>query len=348
MNANWAVLLLAHGAPERLEDIPEFLLEVRGGRPLPEAAVREITHRYAQIGGGTPLRRITEQQGRALQARLHVPVAVAMRNWKPFIADVVAELPAGVARLVVICLAPQNSRTSVGLYRRRLESALEKAGARPQLHFVESWHNHPLLIRAFAEKLRAGLQAMEAEMGAEVPVILTAHSVPERTIADGDPYDRQVHETAALVASAARLPRWRAAYQSQGMTREPWIGPTVEWQIDALAAEGQRAVFIAPIGFLADHAEILYDIDIHFRQHARAKGMELRRSESLNDSPLLIDALAALAREQLGLRTLAQFGWPWSAAAFPASLPRSTWRGHAPPDAPWTSTCLKAARGWAA
>lgn len=311
---NWAVLLLAHGAPDRLEDIPEFLRHVRGGRALPEAAVREITHRYEKIGGGSPLLRLTEQQALALQARLGVPVLVGMRNWKPFIADAVAALPQGLSRLVAICLAPQNSRTSVGLYRKHLEKALENATHQPEVVFVESWHDQPLLIQAFAEKVAAGLKAMELELGGQagrepgekqagrepgarnVPVILTAHSVPESTIAAGDPYDAQVKQTAALVAAAAGLGNWRVAYQSQGMTAEPWIGPTVESQIDDLAAEGHRAVFLAPIGFLSDHAEILYDIDVQFREYARAKGMALRRSESLNDSPLLIEALASLAR----------------------------------------------------
>jgi len=293
---NWAVLLLAHGAPERVEDIPEFLKHVRGGRPLPEPAVREIMRRYERIGGGSPLRLLTEQQGRALQARLGVPVLVGMRNWKPFIADAVAALPEGLARLVVICLAPQNSRTSVGLYRKHLEVALEKLSRHPAVVFVESWHDHPKLIQAFAEKLRVGLKGMEVDAGREVPVILTAHSVPESTIAAGDPYDAQVRQTAALVAQAAGLRHWRVAYQSQGMTAEPWIGPTVESQIDELAAQGHRAVFIAPIGFLCDHAEILYDIDVQFHDYARAKGIELGRSESLNDSPLLIEALASLAQ----------------------------------------------------
>lgn len=294
--AKWSVLLLAHGSPERLEEIPEYLLQVRGGRPLPEPAVREIRHRYELIGGGSPLRRLTGRQARALAARLRVPVAVGMRNWKPFIAEAVASLPAGLRKLVVICLAPHNSRTSIGLYRKHLDEALEKAPQpRPEVAFIESWHDHPFLIRAFAEKLRAGLAAFEKETGAGAPVIMTAHSVPESTIAAGDPYEAQARETAALVAEVAGLRNWRMAFQSQGMTAEPWIGPTVESQIDELAAQGYGNVFLAPIGFLCDHAEILYDIDIQFRNYARAKGMELRRSESLNDSPLLIEALASLA-----------------------------------------------------
>lgn len=297
--AEWAVVLLAHGSPEKIEDIPEYLLKVRGGKPLPEPAVREIFRRYELIGGGSPLRCWTEKQAMLLHARLRVPVVFGMRNWKPYIAEAVAELPRGLKEMVVICLAPQNSRTSIGLYREHLRRALEMCRPPcPELLFVESWHDQPKLIEAFAQKLRNGLSAAQAEFGGEVPVILTAHSVPESTIAAGDPYERQARETAAQVAAAAGVDNWRMAFQSQGMTPEPWIGPTVESKIDELAAQGCRAVYVAPVGFLCDHAEILYDIDIQFRDYARSKGMELRRSESLNDSPLLIDALASLAEEQ--------------------------------------------------
>ena len=295
----WGVLLLAHGAPDRLEDIPEFLLYVRGGRKFPEEAVGEIVHRYSQIGGGSPLLKWTRRQAEALARRLHSPVYVGMRNWQPFIADAVAELVRDcVRRAVVICLAPHNSQTSVGLYRLRLEEALARTHSDLSVQFVESWHDHPLLIQGFAEKLRAGLDQAEAAAGGRIPVIFTAHSVPERTIADGDPYDQQVRETAARVAAAVGLKDWRCAYQSQGMTPEPWLGPGVEEEIDALAAAGYRHVFMAPIGFLCDHLEILYDVDIFFRDYARQQGLTLWRSESLNDSPLLIEALAFLALEQ--------------------------------------------------
>ena len=302
-NANrWGVLLLAHGAPERLEDVPEFLLHVRGGRPLPEAAVQEIVRRYALIGGGSPLLKWTRRQAEAVAARLEKPVAVGMRNWRPFIAEGVAELArAEVERVVAICLAPQNSRTSVGLYRQRLEEALAEAGADLAVQFVESWHDHPLLIRAFAEKLRDGLDKAEATAGVRIPVILTAHSVPQKTIAAGDPYDQQAKETAARVAAEAGVAEWRFAYQSQGMTAEGWLGPPVEEEMERVAAGGHRHVFLAPIGFLCDHAEILYDIDIALRASARERGLTLWRSESLNDSPLLTEAVASLALEQIRL-----------------------------------------------
>jgi len=296
----WGVLLLAHGAPENVEGIPEFLRHIRGGRPAPQAMVREIARRYELIGGGSPLGRWTEQQARALEARLGVPVLVGMRHWHPFIAETIAALPAGLDRLVVICLAPHNSQKSAGLDMEQVEAALAKlARPRPGLSFVADWHGHPLLIQAFAEKIRIGLQQSCDHEGAGPPVILTAHSVPESTIAGGDPYEARAQETAALVAAAAGLADWRMAFQSQGMTPEPWIGPTVESQIDELAALGRLRVFIAPVGFLCDNAEILYGVDIRFREYAQARGMELDRAESLNDSPLLIEALASLALEEL-------------------------------------------------
>ncbi len=292
----WGVLLLAHGAPDRLEDIPEFLLKVRGGRPLPEPAVKEITERYAQIGG-SPLLRLTMQQAEALEKLLRRPVFVGMRNWKPFIPEAVAKIAAGgLGRIIALCLAPQNSRTSTGLYRRYLEEAMAKGAPGDEWDFVENWHDHPGLIEAFREKVSAALALAEAEAERSVPVIFTAHSVPERTIEGGDPYDQQVRETAALVASALGLDDYRLAFQSQGMTGEPWIGPTVESQIDELAAAGYRNALIAPVGFVCDHVEILYDIDVVFREYGKKRGVKVARSESLNESPAFIEALASIAR----------------------------------------------------
>jgi ferrochelatase len=299
-NERWGVLLLAHGAPDKLEDIPQFLLNVRGGRPLPPAVVKEITHRYAEIGGGSPLLRHTRRQAEALAARLGRPAYVGMRNWHPFIADAVREIAdAGLEQLVAVCLAPQNSRASVGLYRSHLEKALTQVGSSLAVAFVESWHDQRLLIRAFAEKLRAALDRAQAAAGTQVPVILTAHSVPERTIAAGDPYDQQVKETMAGVAAEAGCTLWQRAYQSQGMTADPWLGPTVESMIDDLAQKGHRHVLIAAVGFVADHVEVLYDVDIAFRRYADKKGLSLWRTESLNDSPLLIEALAAVVAERV-------------------------------------------------
>ncbi|HXE91733.1 MAG TPA: ferrochelatase [Terriglobales bacterium] len=301
MNAtsSTAVLLLAHGSPDSPADVPEFVLSVTGGRALPPAAVEEIQRRYAAIGR-SPLTDITLRQGRALEELLKTPVYVGMRNWRPFIADVVPQMAeAGVTRAVAICLAPQNSRTSVGLYRRAAEQA---AAGRVELDFVESWHDHPLLIRAFAEKLETGWKGACAEAGAKLPVIFTAHSVPERTIAEGDPYAQQARETAAMVAMqvpSLAVDDWTFAFQSQGMSGGPWLGPTVEEIIRALKEKGHRGVFMQPIGFVCDHVEVLYDIDIAFRAFAEAQGMRLWRAGSLNDSPTFMAALADVARSRL-------------------------------------------------
>jgi ferrochelatase len=311
----WGVILLAHGAPDRLEDIPDFLLSVRNGRPLPKPAVDEIVERYRLIstrsggpaGEASPLTRLTRRQAAALETRLGRPVYVGMRNWKPYIAAAVRQVVAeGLDRVAAVCLAPQNSRTSVGLYRQYLEEAREQLAPRVQVDFIESWHNHPGLIAAFGERVAAGLDRLERDPGggAPPPVIFTAHSVPERTIRDGDPYERQVRETAGLVARAVGLPssRWSVAFQSQGMTAEPWIGPTVEAEIGRWAAAGDRRILIVPVGFVCDHVEVLYDIDVGFRKYGEAAGVTISRTESLNDSPLFIEALASLVTSRAAYR----------------------------------------------
>ncbi len=289
-----AVLLLAHGAPVSLDQIDEYLLNVRAGRPLAPAVVEEIRQRYAAIGGGSPLLAITLRQAKALEAELGVPVYVGMRNWKPYIRDTVAQMAAdGIGRAVAMCMAPQYSTMSVGFYFRRTREALEQIGGRIEVSWVESFHRHPLLIAAFAERLRPALHAHSC------PVLFTAHSLPAKVLAQGDPYDAEVRATAAAVASELRLQHWDFAYQSQGLTEEKWLGPTVESRIDTLCAAGAKEFVLHPIGFVCDHVEILYDVDIVFRQYASERGMTLRRPESLNDSPQFIQALAAVAREHL-------------------------------------------------
>jgi protoporphyrin/coproporphyrin ferrochelatase len=297
-----AVLLLAHGSPDSVEEVPEFLLRVTGGRPLPQPVVEEVQHRYGLIGR-SPLTELTLKQGELLAHELGLPVYVGMRNWKPFVTDALHAMTSdGTEHAVAICLAPQNSRTSVGLYR----SALTDNQAPFAVEFVESWHDHPLLIKAFAEKLHAGWDRAGRELGAQkVPIIFTAHSVPERTIAEGDPYESQAKETAALVAREAGLAAadWVFAFQSQGMSGGAWLGPRVEDTILSLKEKGHRGVFLQPIGFLCDHVEVLYDIDIGFKQFAEKQGMRLWRAESLNDSPLLAAALADIARSRMATIT---------------------------------------------
>jgi protoporphyrin/coproporphyrin ferrochelatase len=297
---SWGVLLLAHGAPDRLEDVPEFLLNVRGGRKLPDPVIAEIQHRYSLIGGGSPLLRLTALQADALVRELGRPVYVGMRNWKPFIPDAVRRMKVDqVRRVAVFCLTPQNSRTSIGLYRRYLGEAVAREYPDLELDFTESWHDHPGLIAAFAERLRGGIAEVSEEIGHPAPVVFTAHSVPRKTIEEGDPYEAQVRETATLVAQAIGLKDYRIAFQSQGMTAEPWIGPTVESFIDELAAAGEHHVLLAPVGFVCDHVEILYDIDVLFREYGRKHGVCVHRTKSLNDSPLFVAALAAIARERI-------------------------------------------------
>jgi ferrochelatase len=293
-----AVLLLAHGTADSVDDIPEFMRHLTGGRPVPEQVIEEVQHRYALIGH-SPMNEITASQGQLLARELHLPVYVGMRNWKPFIPDVVQKIAAdGIANVIAICLAPQNSRTSVGLYRKAVNGA---EGPPFKLDFIESWHDHPLLIEAFLEKLKSGRTQASREAGAKLPVIFTAHSVPERTIAEGDPYAAQTHETAELVAREAELTaeEWKFAFQSQGMSGGTWLGPTVEETILELKARGHTGIFVQPIGFLCDHVEVLYDIDIGFQEFAKKHDLRLWRADSLNESPKLIAALAGIVKSRV-------------------------------------------------
>jgi ferrochelatase len=292
------VLLLAHGSPDSPAEVPEFLLNITAGRPLPPHVVEEVQHRYALIGH-SPLTEITLQQAEGTAKQLGLPVYVGMRNWRPATETAVRRMADdGIEHAAVICLAPQNSRTSVGLYR----AALEKAEPKFTFVFIDNWHDHPLLIQAFAERLERGWKHACGEAGVAVPVIFTAHSVPQRTIDAGDPYAEQARETAALVADevpSLTPDLYTFAFQSQGMSGGPWIGPTVEETILQLKEQGHRAVFLQPVGFVCDHVEILYDIDIAFKKFAEENDMRLWRAESLNDSPTLCAAIADVARAVL-------------------------------------------------
>ena len=319
-----AVLLLAHGTPDVLDEMAEYLSRVTGGRSLPREVVEELQHRYAEIGlrnhpipAGPPLTKWTLEQGRLLGAALGIKVYVGMRNWHPYIAETLATMRAdGVKRFRAICLAPQNSRTSTGLYRR----ATIAAASGMEMEFVAGWAEHPLLAQAFAERLQPVWSQACAATGSRIPVLFTAHSVPCRTIMTGeasiagarpgtpvqaspDPYPVEAKRTAQLVAermagSGMTEADWFFAFQSQGVSGGPWIGPTVEDTLKALAAAGYAGVVMQPVGFLCDHVEILYDIDVAFAATARGLGLKLWRADSLNDSPLLIEALAEIARGQ--------------------------------------------------
>jgi ferrochelatase len=336
--AKQAVLLLAHGTPETVEQVPEYLRNVVSGRPLPQTVVDEIQHRYALIGK-SPLTEITREQARLAEAELAaagvaVPVYVGMRNWKPYIADVVKQMRAdGVEQAAVLCMAPQNSRTSVGMYRR----AVEAEAQRLRIDFTEGWARHPLLVEAFAERLRPAWTKLSEETGQPVPVLFTAHSVPKRTVEPAvgekqksvlrsgdptqqmaraqqpqpywpghgvDPYADEARQTAELVAARVpEIPFWRFAFQSQGASGGEWIGPSVEETLDGMARDGVKALILQPVGFLCDHVEILFDVDRLFRDYAAGLGLRLERPASLNDSPTLARAIADLA--QKGLARLA-------------------------------------------
>jgi ferrochelatase len=268
---------------------------------LAPQVIEEVTHRYSLIGF-SPLVCWTRLQAARLSKMLNLPVYIGMRNWKPYIGDTVKQIAAEDRdHVVAICLAPQNSRTSVGLYRAAVvgESKLPFS-----LDFVESWYDNSLLARAFAERFSEGWSVACREAGRKVPVIFTAHSVPERTISDGDPYQNQSHQTAELVAEQAGLAAsdWTFAFQSQGMSGGAWIGPTVEATILTLKERGHGGVFIQPIGFLCDHVEVLYDIDVAFKGFAEKQGMNLWRAASLNDSATLTAALADVARARIAAK----------------------------------------------
>jgi protoporphyrin/coproporphyrin ferrochelatase len=288
-----AVLLMAHGTPSSLEQMVPYLTRVRGGRPPSEELVAEMTANYAAIGGRSPLTDITLQQRNALRERLGPGwrVLVGMRNWDPLIADVLPALQgSGVTRVVGIPLAPQFSTLSVQKY---VEAATAALPAGVPFDCVASYHAHPLLLRAFAERVcEAG------GPGAGEEVVFTAHSLPERVIRDGDPYLRQVEATAAGVAAELRLATWHLAFQSAGRTPEPWIGPEIGETIRRRAAAGVTRLLIVPIGFVCDHTEILFDIDVQAAATAKACGISLRRSASLNTSPTFIALLEDLARTE--------------------------------------------------
>jgi protoporphyrin/coproporphyrin ferrochelatase len=282
-----AVVLMAYGSPGRIEDIRPYLEDIREGRPVSDEAVGELTERYQRIGGRSPLDEITERQRAALELELGMPVYVGMKHWHPRIAEAVeASLAGGAERVVGLALAPHYSALSIAGYRERLEAALE---GRAELRFVESWHDHEPFLDVLAGRVR----------GSEAHVVFTAHSLPERILAMGDPYRDQLLETSRLVAERAGIERWSFAFQSASETGEPWLGPDILEELDALHERGVRDVLVCPVGFVSDHLEILWDLDVAAHERATERGLRLDRIESLNDDPAFIRALAGLVRQAL-------------------------------------------------
>lgn len=298
-----AVLLMALGGPDSLENVEPYLLDLRGGRPTSAELVEEIRERYRATGGKSPVLEITRALAAKVEARRPVRVFVGLRHWHPFIAQAWGEvIEYGPDSVIGICMAPQFSSMTVGKYLEKLADArTDVGGGEIPLSAVKSWATHPGLVTALAERVGEALARFSEEERPSVPVLFTAHSLPERILREGDPYPDEVRAT--MEAVAALLPAGQPtafAYQSQGRSPEPWLGPEVEPTLDALAAGAAPGVVIAPIGFLSDHVETLYDIDVEFRARAEKLGLRLERTAMLNDSDALADTLVALIDEHLG------------------------------------------------
>jgi len=278
---------MAYGSPATAEDIPAYLADIREGRPVSQEAIDELTERYRRIGGRSPLDEVTEAQRARLEREVGLPVFVGMKHWHPRIGEAVeAALAVGAETIVGLVLAPHYSRLSIAGYRERLEDALQ---GRAELVFVESWHDHEPFLEVLASRVRAF----------DGHVVFTAHSLPERILGEGDPYRDQLLETSRLVAERAGVADWSFAFQSASATGEPWLGPDILEELDRLAANGVRRVLVCPIGFVSDHLEILWDLDVEACERAAELGLELERIESLNDDPAFMRALAELVRRRL-------------------------------------------------
>ena len=284
-----AVILMAYGSPERLEDVPAYYADIRGGRPIAPEQLDDLVERYRRLGieDSNPLNAITERTRDALERELGLPVYTGMKHWTPRIADAVdAALAAGAGTLVGLVLAPHYSRLSIGGYERLLAEAVD---GRAEVRFVSSWHDDPGLVSVLADRIR----------GTSAHVVFTAHSLPARIVAEGDPYADQLLETSRLVADAAGVEEWSFSYQSESPTGEPWLQPDIVDHVTALHGQGVDEVLVCPVGFVSDHLEIRFDLDTEAKERADELGMRLTRIEMPNDDPSFVQALARIVREAL-------------------------------------------------
>jgi protoporphyrin/coproporphyrin ferrochelatase len=290
-----AVVLMAYGSPERLVDVPAYYADIRGGRPIAPDHLEDLVDRYRRLGieNGSPLNAITEDTRAALERELgDVPVFTGMKHWTPRIVDAAqGALAAGAATVVGLVLAPHYSRLSIAGYREQLEDALS---GRADLRFVDHWHNDPGFVDVLADRIR----------GTTAHVVFTAHSLPARILAEGDPYEEQLLETSRLVAERAGVADWSFSYQSESPTGEPWLRPDILDHLDDLHGRGVRDVLVCPVGFVSDHLEIRWDIDVEAQERAHELGMRLERIEMPNADPHFVSTLAAIVRRALAPATV--------------------------------------------
>jgi protoporphyrin/coproporphyrin ferrochelatase len=300
------VLLMAYGTPATLDDVEPYYTHIRGGRPPTPEAVQGLKDRYNLIGGRSPLLGLTLGVASSLEKRLdedhfgRFRVYVGMKHWHPFIADVVPQVAAdGVSQIIAVVLAPHYSRMSIGTYRKALDEAQTRLVRPLDVRFVERWHAQPQYRRLIADRIASALSLFPAEARHEVAVLFSAHSLPERILSWDDPYPRELRESAAGIANLVGLTEWHFAYQSAGRTPEPWLGPDILDELANLAALGKRHVLSVPFGFVADHLEVLFDIDVEAQARAAELGLMLRRTESPNADPAFVEVLAAIISEQM-------------------------------------------------
>jgi ferrochelatase len=284
-----AVVLMAYGSPERLADVPAYYADIRGGRPVAPEHLDDLVSRYRRLGieESSPLNAITEQTRGALERELELPVFTGMKHWTPRIADAAgAAVGAGAERVVGLVLAPHYSALSIKGYRDQLEQAL---AGRAELDFVDSWHLEPGFVELLADRIR----------GTDAHVVFTAHSLPARILDAGDPYKDQLLATSGEVARAAGVSDFSFSFQSESPTGEAWLGPDIIDHLDALHAGGVDHVLVCPVGFVSDHLEIRWDLDVEAQEKAAALGMRLERIEMPNADPAFIRTLAAIVKRAL-------------------------------------------------
>jgi ferrochelatase len=284
-----AVVLMAYGSPERLADVPAYYADIRGGRPVAPEHLEDLVARYRRLGieESSPLNAITEETRAALERELDLPVFTGMKHWTPRIAEAAdAAVADGADRVVGLVLAPHYSALSITGYRDQLEQAL---AARAELAFVDSWHLEPGFVELLADRIR----------GTDAHVVFTAHSLPARILEMGDPYQDQLLETSSAVAAAAGVESWSFSFQSESPTGEPWLGPDILDHLAALSADGVEHVLVCPVGFVSDHLEIRWDLDVEAQEKAAALGMRLERIEMPNADPAFIRTLAAIVKRAL-------------------------------------------------